>query len=261
MSKIIVGTSGYSYSDWTGVLYPPGTRASDYLQIYSSEFDVAELNFTYYRMPEPDMCRKMVSVTKPEFLFTVKAHKTLTHEFSSGTIASGVNTFIEGIKPVIDASKLGVILLQFPFSFHYNKENRMYLDKLCDGFGELPIAVEFRNRYWQRESVYEEMKKRGIAYVDVDEPSLPGLLSAQNIVTSEIGYVRFHGRNQNNWWDGDNVSRYDYHYNDTELGEWIPRIETMAEKTSVLFIVFNNHSRGQAVENARRLKQMLNKSD
>lgn len=257
MSKILIGTSGYSYNEWIGVLYPAGTRPSDFLKVYASEFDVAELNFSFYRMPEADLSRRMVLTTGPGFIFAVKAHKTLTHEFSSVTMASEVAEFTKGIDPIIEASKLGVILLQFPFSFHYNADNRAYLHKLCAQFGELPLAVEFRNRYWQRESVYDGLKRRGIAYVNVDEPCLSGLLITQDIVTSKIGYVRFHGRNEKNWWSGDNVSRYDYCYNDEELLQWIPRINSIASQASLVLVVFNNHSRGQAVENARRLKEML----
>lgn len=257
MSRILIGTSGYSYNDWAGALYPQGTKPSDYLKIYASEFDVAELNFTYYRMPEAGLTRKMVSSTGSQFLFAVKAHKTLTHQFSLSTISSEVATFIKGIEPIMQTSKLGVVLLQFPFSFHYTADNRSYLGKLCSQLGELPLAVEFRNHYWQKQSVYEGLKERGVAYVNVDEPQLPGLLQVQDIVTSDIGYVRFHGRNEKNWWGGDNVSRYDYLYNDAELQEWIPRIEAMATQAPLVLVVFNNHSRGQAVENARKLKQML----
>ena len=256
-SVVRIGTSGYSYKDWAGVLYPVGTRSSDYLKLYSSEFDVAELNFSYYRMPDAQLSARMVSVTPPDFLFSVKAHKTLTHQFSSVGIASDVAEFVKGIDPIAEASKLAVILLQFPFSFHYNRDNREYLNKLCAQFGQLPLAVEFRNRYWQRNSVYEGLKERNIAYVNVDEPGLSGLPLAQDIVTSGTGYVRFHGRNSGNWWTGDNVSRYDYFYNDSELGEWVPRIEAMAAQAPLVLVVFNNHSRGQAVENARRLRQML----
>lgn len=172
-------------------------------------------------------------------------------------VNSNVAEFVRGIDPIVEASKLAVILLQFPFSFHYNRDNREYLNKLCAQFGELPLAVEFRNRYWQRPSVYEGLRERNITYVNVDEPQLSGLPLAQNIVTSGIGYVRFHGRNSDNWWTGDNVSRYDYLYSDSELGEWVPRIEAMAAQTSLVLVVFNNHSKGQAVENARKLKQKL----
>lgn len=255
--RILIGTSGYSYKDWEGILYPRGSCQSDYLSIYAQEFSVAELNFTYYRMPEATMTRRMVEVTGKEFLFSIKAHQSLTHEQSLVTLDNSCSDFIKGIEPVINANKLGTILLQFPYSFHYTKESRTYLDTLCKKLSFLPLSVEFRNGYWQRESVYRELSSRKIGFVNVDEPNIKGLLKAGTVVTSDIGYVRFHGRNAANWWTGDNVSRYDYCYSDNELREWIQRIMDIVQQTRIVLVVFNNHSKGQAVQNARRIKELL----
>jgi uncharacterized protein YecE (DUF72 family) len=256
-AKLLIGTSGYSYKDWEGVLYPPGTRQSDYLSIYSHEFSVAELNFSYYRMPDKSLSRRMVDITGQDFVFSIKAHQSLTHEMTADALDTNCNEFLNGIEPFIDAQKLGAVLLQFPYSFHYKKESRTYLDLLVNRLSHLPLCIEFRNQYWQRESVYNELRERGIGFVNVDEPDVDGLLKADSMVTSDIGYIRFHGRNAANWWSGDNVSRYDYFYNDNELKEWIPRISKILQQTRIILIVFNNHSKGQAVQNARRLKELL----
>ena len=80
---------------------------------------------------------------------------------------------------------------------------------------------------------------------------------ASEVVTAHFGYIRFHGRNKKEWWAGDNRTRYDYLYSDQELQEWLPRIRHMAKKTETLFVFFNNHWKGQAVLNARRLKELL----
>jgi uncharacterized protein YecE (DUF72 family) len=255
--KTLIGTSGYSYNDWVGPFYPPGTKQSDFLKIYAQEFALTELNFTYYRQPEQSMTRRMAAVTPNNFLFSIKAHKTLTHETAGLSMASEAATFINGIEPIVDAGKLGAVMLQFPYSFHYTDENRRYLDAVCAQLGNLPLAVEFRNAYWQKESVYRGLSQRNITTVNVDEPQLPKLLKPAEVVTSPAGYVRFHGRNEANWWSGDNVTRYDYLYNDNELKEWIPRLRRMMEKVKVLMIVFNNHSKGQAIQNARRLRALL----
>jgi uncharacterized protein YecE (DUF72 family) len=124
----------------------------------------------------------------------------------------------------------------------------------------MPLAVEFRNSEWSRDSVYEGLKKRGVAWVNVDEPALPGLIAASDRVTSHIGYVRFHGRNSANWWSGDNASRYDYLYSENELSEWAPRIQKiqkMEKETNVVMVAFNNHWRGQSVKNARQMREMV----
>jgi len=255
-AQVLIGTSGYSYTDWVGPFYPEGTKQSDFLKYYAREFWMTELNFTYYRQPEAPMIRRMADTVGDKFLFAVKAHKTLTHE-TGGNLQQEASAFISGIEPLLVTGKLGVVMLQFPYSFHYADDCRRYLDKLCTTLSELPLAVEFRNIGWQRDSVYRGLKERKIAVVNVDEPDLPRLLKPGEIVTSPVGYVRFHGRNKENWWTGDNVTRYDYLYKDEELREWIPRIVRMMSEANMLMIVFNNHSKGQAIQNARRLKEML----
>ena len=255
MGRILIGTSGYSYADWVGPFYPPGTRQADFLAFYCSQFDLTELNFTYYRQPEASSLQRMAAVAGDHFLFSVKAHKTLTHE-TQVAFHGEVATFLRGIEPLRETGKLGVVLLQFPYSFHYTSNNRRYLERLC-GELSLPLAIEFRNSEWQRDSVYAGLRQRNIATVNVDEPQLHKLPTPSSVVTSDIAYVRFHGRNEQAWWSGDNVSRYDYLYEDDELNEWIPRITELAEKAGTVLIVFNNHSRGQAVQNARRIRELI----
>lgn len=258
--RLLIGTSGYSYSDWVGPFYPPGTKQSEYLRYYSDHFNVTELNFTYYRQPEAGMIRRMAETVGDGFTFSVKAHRTLTHDIDPAQLGQETRTFLEGIEPLRMDSKLSTVLLQFPHSFHYTSENRKYLDALSRGFDQVPLAVEFRGRDWQRSSVYKELENRGVALVNVDEPRLPNLPEPTSLVTSDLAYVRFHGRNSRNWWSGDNVSRYDYFYSEKELTEWISRIRGMMEVAGVVLLVFNNHSRGQAVQNAVKLREMLERS-
>jgi uncharacterized protein YecE (DUF72 family) len=256
-SKLLIGTSGYSYPDWVGILYPMGVKQADYLSVYAKEFNCTEINYTYYKMPTTAASKRMVQITDETFRFSIKAHQSLTHEWSECTMSKNVKDFIKGIEPVLHNNKLSTLLLQFPFSFHYSKDCRHYLGALCDELKEIPLSIEFRNQEWQKESVYNELRNRQICFVNVDEPAINGLLKPDTIVTSDIGYVRFHGRNTDNWWSGDNVTRYDYSYNDKELTEWVNRIMVMMNNAKVILIVFNNHSKGQAVENARRLKELL----
>lgn len=254
------GTSGYSYKDWEGVLYPPKTPQGDYLQLYAREFSSVELNFSYYQMPAATLSRRMAASTGEKFLFSVKGHKSFTHEGSLSTAERDVAAFLTGIEPIAAAGKLGLVLLQFPFSFHYVPENRTYLHALCGFLSSVPLAIEFRNREWQCSQVYSGLRDRNLTLVNVDEPHLPGLPEPTNLVTADTAYVRFHGRNKENWWKGDNVTRYDYNYTDAELMEWVPRITAMALQAATIMIVFNNHSKGQAVQNARRLRTLLSQA-
>jgi len=256
MSFIYIGTSGYSYSDWAFYFYPEALPKNSYLKFYSKEFNTVELNFTYYSMPSLQSIRRMEENTPPQFVFCVKANKSLTHE-RKGNIKDISLSFIKAIEPLIHTSKLGSLLFQFPYSFHYNRESRLYLDSLLKAFKGLPLAVEFRNNEWEKDSVFDTLKEREVSFVSVDAPKLNKLPKPSSAVTSDKGYIRFHGRNSKNWWQGSNISRYDYLYSDKELDEWIPRVKYFTSHVQMLYIFFNNHYKAQAVFNARTLKQKL----
>jgi uncharacterized protein YecE (DUF72 family) len=253
---LLIGTSGFSYKDWIGPVYPPGTPPKDYLGLYQREFNFTELNFSYYKMPDYRTLDRMVHITNDNFMFSIKSHKSVTHEISM-SLYDNIKEFRDGIAPLIESAKLAAILIQFPFSFHYTAESRKHLLAVCKAFEGLPAAVEFRNDAWQRESVYKGFEDYGITLVNVDEPDLPGLPKPTAIVTAHTAYLRFHGRNSAQWWTGDNASRYDYCYTEAELSEWIPKIQVMVEKAAKVIIAFNNHWKGQAVTNAKMIKNIL----
>lgn len=256
--KVLVGTSGYSYGDWVGPVYPSGTAKKDFLSVFSNRFSIVELNFSYYRQPDAHITGRMVEETDPGFFFAIKAHKSITHTISEDW-RTEVAVYRKGIQPLIVSKRLTAVLLQFPFSFHYEKENRIYLDRVCSELQDLPLVLEFRHADWQATRVYHEMRSRNIGLAVADYPALHNLPKPTPVITSDIGYVRFHGRNAKNWWGGTNASRYDYLYGSSELDEWVERITGMSRNAKVLVIVFNNHWRGKAAQNADELKAKLQK--
>jgi uncharacterized protein YecE (DUF72 family) len=82
-------------------------------------------------------------------------------------------------------------------------------------------------------------------------------MRAGDAATADLTYIRFHGRNRAAWWTGDNASRYDYLYSEEELEGWVERIKTILRRARTLLVAFNNHFRGQAVQNARMMKDLL----
>ena len=256
MADILIGTSGFSYTDWCGPVYAAGTRKNEFLPLYAAEFSLVELNFSYYRQPDPRTIEQMIKKTPENFSFAIKAHQSLTHQLEED-FSEAARIFKEGIKPLIDYSRLAAVLFQFPYSFHYTPESRRHLEKVCRVFEDMPVAIEFRNREWQKDTVYAGLREYNAAYVCVDEPDLNNLPAPIAVATSDLGYVRFHGRNKQNWWKGDNTTRYDYLYSSDELKEWLDKIDLIAEKVRILLITFNNHRKGQAVFNARELTQLL----
>ena len=253
-----MGTSGYSYSDWVGPFYPPGTAKTDYLEHYARQFDTVELNFTYYRMPDPRTLARMQDKVPPGFVFVVKAHKSLTHSRDAGP--DEIRSFNEALAPLREAGSLGALLLQFPHSFANTPASRNYLDRLAGHLACVrePIVVELRNSGWVREATFDLLKRLDLGFCCVDEPDLRGLMPRAAVVTSKTGYLRLHGRNSEKWWNHDEAwERYDHRYVPEELDEWIPRVRRMDQGTETTFVFANNHFEAKAVEALRLLQEML----
>jgi uncharacterized protein YecE (DUF72 family) len=251
-----VGTSGYSYDDWVGPVYPPGTPKREFLALYAREFPAVELNFSYYSQPTARTLAAMVEGTPEGFLFALKAHRSMTHEITDSW-QKDIEVFRQGLGPLLEAKRLAAVLLQFPYSFAYTPGSRKRLAELCARLEGLPLAVEFRKSDWMQDRVLEGLRERGVALVNVDEPRLPRLPGPGDAVTADLAYVRFHGRNEAAWWTGDNAGRYDYLYSREELSEWTERVKAIFARTRTMLIFFNNHFRGQAVQNAREFREIL----
>ncbi len=256
---LYVGTAGFSYADWKGVFYPESMKAGDFLPFYAERFPCVELDYTYYRQPVPKTMASMAGRVPSGFRFTVKAHKTLTHETVDGRAApSEVATFITGISPMAEAGKLGCVLFQFPWSFRYTPQNLQYVAGLSKMVPVAQAVVEFRNREWARDDVYDALRDSGQAFCCVDEPNLRALFPRVTLVTANPGYLRFHGRNASKWFNHKEAwERYDYLYNESELSEWIPKIRQMTAQSDDTYVLFNNCHRGQAALNAVGLQSIL----
>jgi uncharacterized protein YecE (DUF72 family) len=252
---IRIGTCGYSFADWVGAFYPPGTAKGDMLAHYAQHFDTVEVNSTYYRIPHPLVLHKMEQKTGAGFEFVIKANQEMTHKSSQDPAL--YRSFQEVLEPIKEAGKFAGVLFQFPWKFKNTAENRAHLAFLKDTFGDDPLHVEFRHDSWIRDEVFEFLKVAGLGYCSVDEPQLKGLLPPLAKLTSDIGYVRLHGRNAKNWWGRGTGDRYDYLYNKEELQEWVHKIRQLEEKAKKVYVFFNNCHAGQAAKNAQLMQEML----
>jgi len=252
---LVIGTSGYSYEDWRGVFYPQDLPKSKMLEYYSRFFTAVEVNSSYYAIPSSKTAERMAQKTAAGFEFIFKTHQETTHIRPADS--SALTALLENLLPLRQADKLSGLLAQFPFSFKNNDPDRRYLLSLREVSAEVPLFVEFRHDSWNKPQVAEFLKANDIGYVNVDEPPLPGLLPAQEIVTSANAYIRFHGRNSRQWWHGQGSQRYDYLYPEEELRQWITHIRSILRRSAKTYIFFNNHPRGQAVANARHMQNII----
>lgn len=254
---IHLGTSGFSFPDWKGSFYPTGIKQGDLLAYYSHFFQAVELNYSYYTMPSAQKTAALARQVPENFLFTIKAHRSMTHE-PDLELKQAYRDFQEGISPLADQGKLGCVLLQFPWKFQYSQANLAHLKELPQLLSGIPLVVEFRHRSWLRSDVEQLLSERELGFCAVDEPELPGLMPPVAKVTGNIAYLRFHGRNREKWWHSNNSSeRYDYLYSHQELLEWIPKIEKMKATSERTFIFFNNCHGGQAAKNALSMQKIL----
>jgi len=268
---IHIGVAGWSYKDWDGIVYPPQLKKSKHPVEYLAQyFDLIEINTSFYGHIRPEWgklwCRK-ASAVNPDFLFTAKLNKAFTHSplsvlesTSASTIRPGIDDerlAKEGLDSIAGQGMLGALLMQFPISFKNTNENRDYLESLLQRFREYPVAIEVRHDSWSNENILRYFGEKGVAFCNIDQPKLGKSIRPSDHVTSTIGYIRLHGRNYDQWFEHEkSEDRYNYLYTEKELAGWKDKVENVAKKAKVTFVVANNHFQGKAAVNALELKHM-----
>ena len=276
-SQIRVGTAGWSYKDWDGILYPPEvTRKKIHPVEYMARFfDVIEINTSFYGHIRPELgqfwCRKAVAVN-PNFLFTAKLHRSFTHSplaVMEPTSAASIRPndkderlAREGLESLASENMLGALLIQFPVSFKNTGLNREYLDELLRQFIEYPRVVEVRHESWNQPETLAQFLRHNVGFCNIDQPVLGRSLAPTEHVTSNLGYVRLHGRNYEHWFESGSDTdsrddRYNYLYKPAELEKWKDKIEIIAKKALSTFVIANNHYQAKAPVNALALRHLL----
>jgi uncharacterized protein YecE (DUF72 family) len=258
--NVWIGPAGWSYTDWRGIVYPAYPHGSGReLETVAETFDVVEINTSFYRPVRPEITRvwlRKCSVN-PRFRFTAKLYRRFTHERDAS--AAEERDFKDGIAPLLEAGKLGALLLQFPWSFKNAPENRQYLAGLLLRFHGYPLVVEIRHASWNRPDVLRLLEEYGAGFCNLDQPLIGRSLGPTENVTAPMGYVRLHGRNYESWFaaSGGVDLRYDYLYQREELAEWQRRIESIAARSQDTYVILNNHYQGKAAANAIQLRSMM----
>ena len=283
MGKVYVGTAGWSYKDWEGIVYPlekPGGFSP--LRYLADYFDAFEVDSTFYRPPTARLAEGWLRQTRHRegFRFTLKLWQRFTHERAEHWTPADVDNFRLGLDPLTEAGRLGGLLLQFPWSFRDNAENRDWLAKLAREFSEYPLFVEVRHGSWGSPEGYEFFGSLKLNFCNIDQPIFGKSIKPSAVLTGKLGYVRLHGRNYQAWFapakqeqteeehrpsTGSGRTelvearneRYNYLYSDAELDEWVGHIHELMRQADAVYVFTNNHYRGQAPANALQLRSKL----
>ena len=261
-AELFIGTSGYSYPDWKGIVYPRTVKrdvggSTPELTYLSRYFNTCEINATFYRQFEPEIAKNWSdAVENPEFEFAIKANQVFTHATGTKPRERKAPTSVESLKytrtdidetrrfldVLAERDRLLVVLFQFPVSFKFMSKDEKgepvrlegnwdHVADVLNAFKVYPMAIEFRHESWDDPWVLRALREHVTAWVNIDEPRLGASLHGTEYVTGPLAYLRLHGRNYKKWFNSKNRDeRYDYLYTPEELEPIAKSLEAMAKK-------------------------------
>ncbi len=231
-----IGTSGWNYQHWKGSFYPEDLVKKNWFSYYSEKFSTVEINYSFYSWPSEETIKRWKKESPEKFIFTLKAPRIITHRKKLRNISAEVRRFFELFE--ILGKKRGCVLFQLPPSFDYNDENLDRVRKLFSKFEKKrDYAIEFREKKWWNPETYKLCRKFGVAFCSVSGLDMP----EEFILTSDVGYFRFHGERYGGDYDKETLRRY---------AEFISRA-----KCRRVYCYFNNDAEGFAPKNALELKR------
>jgi uncharacterized protein YecE (DUF72 family) len=243
LAELLLGTCGWSYQEWVGAFYPNNRVAK--LPFYNKIFDTVEVDSSFYRMPSKSMVMGWAKATGPAFKFSLKLPKTITHDKRLVDAERELDAFLQAIKPLESAGKLGCLLVQLPPSFTFDEIGNLesFMQLLPP---HIHFAVEFRHESWDRKEAQDLLQKYGVANTTTDSPI--EFLSKPVVTTPTHAYVRWHGRGSPVW--------FDYTYSEDELRPWVSKLREIESKAKMVYAYFNNHYHANAPVNALQFLEM-----
>ena len=244
-----LGTMGFSYADWSGPFYPPGTKPGEYLAFYARHFNAVELDTTFHATPPRERVRRWADVTPDDFRFCVKAPRTVTHHLPLSKAAPAMLEFLDVMGEFRD--KLSVVLFQFPPGFGSSGFDALRL--LLDTLPTAPrFAIEFRHESWwsdeYRDRTAEMLAERRVCWTSAEYVAEPREVRP----TTDFLYVRWigeHGR----------IKTMSHVQVDVtaRLRWWKDQLSSQAVSSLPVFGFFNNDFSGYAIETCNQFKSML----
>jgi uncharacterized protein YecE (DUF72 family) len=236
LTKILVGTSGWSYDHWRHSFYG-GQPRRRWLEFYAANFPTVEVNATFYRAPSEAMLASWRRRTPPDFILALKAHRLITHRRRLRDVADSIRLMLE--RQELLGDRLGPVLFQLPPSLVFDRSD-------CEAFlALLPrsrrFVLEARHPSWAVPALFCLLRDAGVAWCIADSG---GRFPERREVTADFAYVRLHGPG----------ALYASSYDDAALREWATVLRRLGVPA---YVYFNNDAEGFAPENARRLQRLL----
>lgn len=239
MARIRIGTSGWHYKSWKAVFYPAKLGTGQMLEYYSKYFTSAEVNNSFYKLPEASVFENWYRTTPDDFLFSVKMSRYLTHMKKLKDPKSSMDLFFSRAAALKE--KLGPVLVQLPPNWRCN------LTRLQDFLEVLPrkqkFTIEFRDTSWITPETLRLLKKHHVAFCIYD---LGGYLSPLE-VTAPWVYVRLHGPQL----------KYQGNYPGHDLKAWAERLQDWLRQGLDTYLYFDNDQKGAAIQDAIVLTEIL----
>ena len=250
---VLVGTSGWQYRDWRGVLYPPGLPQRSWLEYYAGQYATVENNGSFYRLPARETFAAWRVRTPAEFVMAVKASRYLTHIRRLRDPAEPAGRLLGAAAGL--GERLGPVLVQLPPSL---RADPGLLDGCLRAFagirltggphaGEvaadgaagapLRVAVEFRHDSWWTEETRQVLACHNAALCWADRLGRP---VSPLWRTAGWGYLRLHEGAARPW----------PRYGERALRAWVQRIAGTWADDADVFVYFNNDPGGAAVRDA-----------
>ncbi|MFD1122465.1 DUF72 domain-containing protein [Methylophilus flavus] len=286
-AHIYIGISGWRYAPWRKVFYPEDLTQKRELEFASRALPTIELNGSFYALQRPGSYLSWYEQTPPDFVFSIKATRYITHILRLENIeAAMANFFASGLLALKE--KLGPILWQFPPSFRFDAElferflkqlphdteaavrlaekrdatmhSREYIK--ADQQRSLRHAVEIRHRSFEAPEFIALLRKYKVALVIADTA---GKWPDNEDITADFTYLRLHGAEK----------LYASGYTDKALDHWAARIDAWSKgsqpedaklvseqppaqrKSRDVYCYFDNDIKVKAPFDARKLLRRL----
>jgi uncharacterized protein YecE (DUF72 family) len=230
---VLLGTSGWQYRDWRGVLYPPDVPQRRWLEHYAGQYQTVENNGTFYRLPARETFADWQARTPADFVMAIKASRYLTHIRRLRDPAEPVQRMLEAAGGL--GGRLGPVLLQLPPTLTADTS------RLADCLSEIGkfrhgirVAVEPRHDSWWTDDVRQVLAAHNAALCWADRLGRP-LTPLWR--TADWGYLRFHEGAAQPW----------PRYGASALRSWVGRIEKTWPAGADVYVYFNNDPGGAAV--------------